>query len=286
MTWAAVAGGAVAVGGSIFGGIASGNAASAQEQAAKAGLREQQRALGMQLGLTEPGRYLGYQAQGDLAHLYGYGMAPYATGSQLNEPTMDADAFIQAMRRTGSFEAANRLGRLGTLNEQEIAKLTAAGITPAQIQQLQALPGGGGQPGQPGGAYGGGGNPSLSRFWASPDYQFRRDEGTRGIEQQFSAGGQGFYSGDTMRALNENNSNLASGEFGNYFNRLATMAGIGQTANAQAGQAVQSAGNNMTDLYGRQGDARASGIMGTANSITGSISDGLQLWALMKGMKT
>jgi hypothetical protein len=274
--WAIVGGSALSAIGGVLG---SNSAADAQEEASKRALREQQRTLGIQLGLLEPSRYLGHQAMGDLASLYGYGMAPYASASQLNQPTMDASAFIKAMDRGLSFDQVRQLGRLGALNEAEIAKLTKAGLTPEQIQQLSAIPGsvqgGGGQTAP--------GSPSLSRFWASPDYNFRRDEGMRGLEQSAAARG-GAFSGNALRGLNEYNSNLASGEFGNYFNRLATLAGFGQVATGQAGNAVGNAGNNMANLNLQQGDARASGIMNGVNAITGSVNNGLNLWAILQGM--
>lgn len=130
-----------------------------------------------------------------------------------------------------------------------------------------------GQPGQAG---------NMSRFFTSPDYTFRRDEGQRGIGNSFAARG-GAASGNALRALSQFNSNLASGEFGNYTNRLMSMAGLGQVANSQAA----SAGNNYTaglqQSNQQQGDARASGILGTTNSIINGLGDFAQYWG---GRKT
>lgn len=131
-------------------------------------------------------------------------------------------------------------------------------------------------------------------FTASPDYEFRRGEGIRGIEGTFSARG-GAQSGNALRALNEFNSNLASGEFGNWFqrqqseydrwfNRNAALAGIGQTATNQAGSgAIQTgqgiAGNamqtgaNIGNAMIGAGDARASGIIGGANAWGNTLQD-------------
>src|SRR5262245_41030892 len=61
-------------------------------------------------------------------------------------------------------------------------------------------------------------SPDYSNFYKSPDYTFRRDEGIRGIERTAAARG-GAASGNALKALAEFNSNLAAGEFGNYFNR-------------------------------------------------------------------
>jgi hypothetical protein len=110
------------------------------------------------------------------------------------------------------------------------------------------------------------GTPDMSAFFQSPGYQFRRQEGTRGIERSAAASG-GAFSGNALRALAEFNSGLASQEFGNYFNQLASVAGIGQTATNQTAaygaDYANQAGRNA--LYA--GEARASGITDRANII-------------------
>ena len=123
---------------------------------------------------------------------------------------------------------------------------------------------------------------NMSRFFASPDYEFRRSEGIRGIEQGAAARG-GALGGNALRATADYSSNLASGEFGNYMNRLFNIAGMGQTA---TGAAVGSGANyaaNAGNLYQQQGDARASGIMGAYNSGANALNSGLNNWMLYKG---
>lgn len=115
--------------------------------------------------------------------------------------------------------------------------------------------------------YGASGPTGLDVFTSSPDYQFRRNEGMRGIENSFAARG-GAASGNALRALNEFNSNLASSEFGNYFNRQAALAGIGQTAANQTSSAAQYTGGNIANLLGNQGASRASGVAGQTNAYT------------------
>lgn len=107
--------------------------------------------------------------------------------------------------------------------------------------------------------------PDYSNFFASPDYQFRRDQGTRGIERTASARGL-TGSGNALAALADYNSNLAASEFGNYFNRQAALAGIGQTAvNTSTGAGINAA-NNTSAYLQNQADARASGIADSANA--------------------
>lgn len=113
--------------------------------------------------------------------------------------------------------------------------------------------------------------PDYSSFYKSPDYTFRRDEGTRGAERTAAARG-GAFSGNALKALTEFNSNLAAGEFGNYFNRQASLAGIGQTATAQTNQAGLYTGGQIGNALQNAGDARASGVAGQTNAWGNALS--------------
>ena len=117
---------------------------------------------------------------------------------------------------------------------------------------------------------------------SDPGYQFRLNQGTQGIQRAASAHG-GLYSGATLKALARFNQDTASQEYGNSWNRLASIAGLGQTATNQVGQAGQNAygtianaGMNASNNIGNNmmgaANARASGYAGTANAITGGLS--------------
>lgn len=134
---------------------------------------------------------------------------------------------------------------------------------------------------------------SLSDFAADPGYNFRISEGEKGIQRAASARG-GLYSGATLKALARFNQDTASGEFANGYNRfnnnqnnafsrLASIAGLGQTATNQVGQAGQAAygtiasaganaSNNISQNLLGAGNARASGYVGGANAIGNGIS--------------
>lgn len=116
-----------------------------------------------------------------------------------------------------------------------------------------------------------------ANFTASPDYEFRRGEGMRGIENSFAARG-GAASGNALRALTDFNSGLAGGEFGNWWNRQAGLAGVGQTASQNLGSLGANNSANIANLLGAQGDARASGIMGQTNALTNGLQGLLSLW--------
>lgn len=116
-------------------------------------------------------------------------------------------------------------------------------------------------------------DPNAS-FQASPDYAFRRSEGQRDIGNSFAARG-GAFSGNALKALDQYNSSLASGEFGNWWNRQAGLAGVGQTANGQIGVLGQNASNNIAGNTIAGGDARASGLLNTAGVLAGGARNGI-----------
>lgn len=105
----------------------------------------------------------------------------------------------------------------------------------------------------------------LDKFHADPGYQFRMDEGQKAIERAAAARGQ-YYDPSTVKALNDYSSNMADQTYGdaynrfnndqtNIFNRLATIAGIGQTANSSLNQSGQNYGDQASSIYGSMGSA-------------------------------
>lgn len=112
----------------------------------------------------------------------------------------------------------------------------------------------------------------FSGFETSPGFQFRRDEGQRDIGNSFAARG-GAFSGNALKALTEFNQNLASNEFGNYFERNARLAGIGGAAtNTGVYAGAQSAGNIGNALMAG-GRARASGVRDVGNALNAGIGN-------------
>jgi len=98
-----------------------------------------------------------------------------------------------------------------------------------------------------------------------PGYGFRLAEGEKGINRAAAARG-GFNSGGTLKDLSRFNSNLASQEYGNAWNRLSSLAGIGQTATGQLGQLGQSYSQSVGANTIGAGNAMAAGQVGAANA--------------------
>jgi len=127
-------------------------------------------------------------------------------------------------------------------------------------------------------------NFTMADYQADPGYQFRLSEGQRGIENAAAARGSR-YSGATLKALARFNSDQASQEYGNAynrfqndlssrFNRLASVSGIGQTATNQVSAAGQNYANQAGQAIQNAGAARASGYVGQANAINNAIGQG------------
>lgn len=140
------------------------------------------------------------------------------------------------------------------------------------------------------------GTPDYSGFYNSPDYQFAQQQGELGIERGANARGINL-SGGTLKDLASFNSGLATQQYGNYYNRLMSLSqlgsnaaggvagvaggiagvasGLGNLATGQANSNTTSAANigNTTQAVGQ---AQASGIVGGANAVTGSLNSGIQ----------
>jgi hypothetical protein len=130
---------------------------------------------------------------------------------------------------------------------------------------------------------GGSGNtqPDYSSFFKDPSYGFAQQQGELGIERGANARGLNL-SGGTLKDLASFNSGLASQQYGNYFNRLMGLAGIGQNAtNTNANLVTGNASNNTAgagqigNTIMGQGQAQASGAVGVANAANGAVGNSL-----------
>lgn len=141
-----------------------------------------------------------------------------------------------------------------------------------------------------------------SKFETSPGYQFRMDEGLKATTNNQNAA-SGSYSGATLKALARFGQDTASQEYGNWmnqsnadrnfaagqgqdafnrftgnqdrtYNRLAGIAGSGQTAtnnvNSAGAAYAQNAGNTLQGI----GNAQAAGTVGSANAYTNAAQQG------------
>lgn len=109
-------------------------------------------------------------------------------------------------------------------------------------------------------------------FQASPGYQFRLSEGVKAAEHSASARGL-LGSGAAMKAVQTYGEGLASSEYENYANRLAALAGIGQSATATTAAAGTNAANQISQNQINAGNARASAYATTGTAINNGIKN-------------
>lgn len=107
---------------------------------------------------------------------------------------------------------------------------------------------------------------AFDRFRNQPGYQFGLSEGVRALDSSAAASG-GLFSGKAGKALTQFGQNYADQQgYTPYMNRLASLAGIGQTATSQNNQLGMQTAGNVGNAYQNAGNARASGIQGSANA--------------------
>lgn len=101
-----------------------------------------------------------------------------------------------------------------------------------------------------------------------PSYQFRFGEGQRAIQNRAAALGKRF-SGNMLQALTDYGQDYASTEYGNAYNRLASLSGTAQGATSQMNQAGQNYANNVGNLAMGAGDARANAALASGQAQAG-----------------
>lgn len=115
-------------------------------------------------------------------------------------------------------------------------------------------------------------------FEQSPGYNFRFNEGVRAIDRAAAARGM-LGSGARLRALQRYGQGLAADEYGTYLNRLAALAGIGQTATSQSAAASAPFAQAGLQAGMNAGTAAGAGTVGAANAAMGGVNNLLALYA-------
>jgi hypothetical protein len=114
----------------------------------------------------------------------------------------------------------------------------------------------------------------MSGFKTDPGYQFALQEGMKGIDRRAAAGGK-YASGGTLKDLMRYGQGMANQQYGDYWNRLAGMSGVGQTTGSQLGQlGAQTAGNIGNNMMAA-GNARASGYQGQNDAMQSVLNNAL-----------
>lgn len=117
----------------------------------------------------------------------------------------------------------------------------------------------------------------------APNYQFMLDQGMSANKNLANSTG-GLLSGNTLQGLNTFAQNYAGNAYqnafnnyqaqqGNIFNRLSTIAGLGNSSNQTTAQAGTTTAANVGNAMMSGGAAQAAGTVGAANAISGGIGN-------------
>lgn len=228
--------------------------AKAAAKGADSATNEQARQYDQTRADYAPYRAVGAGALGQLASLYGIGTPevqgdPDWTAYLRDNPDVAKDKFFAANPEEHYYRHGRAEGR--------------------------NLPTSGGVAAVPGGA------PNANVFFESPDYQFNLAEGQKAIDRSLAARGRSL-SGAGVKEGIRYASGMASGEFGNFYNRLANLAGIGQAATGSTAAAGANAANNISQNHLFAGQARANGYMQTGAAVNNAVQGGISNYMLQR----
>lgn len=295
----AIVAGVATVGSAVIASDASRSASRAQQQAAQQASDTQLAMYNQNREDQTPYRESGYRALSALNYGLGLDGDPSAAGS--SQPLDYRTWLSQQSGRTGAIT-----GPTGTISapfRMDGSRLIGApqamtgafsdgSSDPAYQAYLKGFRPAAPRPGAPG--FGDLNRDfTLADFTKDPGYQFRLDEGRKALEASAAARGM-LLSGATLKELDRYNQDFASGEYSNAynrfnadrttrFNRLASLAGVGQTSLQQTGQQGQQTANNIAENQLAAGNARAAGAIGQGNAINNGLQT-LGNWYLQRSM--
>lgn len=132
---------------------------------------------------------------------------------------------------------------------------------------------------------------NANSMLTEPGYQFGLSEGMKGLTNSAAARG-GLLSGAALKASTRYAQDYAGTKYGEAFgrdainkNRLASLAGVGQTAattngatSMQLGNQLAAGGQSIAQNQLGVGNARASGYLAQGNALTGALNQGVSAW--------
>lgn len=120
--------------------------------------------------------------------------------------------------------------------------------------------------------------PTAQEVMSDPGYQFGLSQGQLALDRKFAASG-GRVSGAALKAASEYGTNYASTGYNAAYqrrqdrlNRLAAIAGIGQTATGSSAAAGGNAANAISGLLTNQGNANAAAGLARSNVIGNTVN--------------
>lgn len=278
MPYAAAAAAAAALGGAYMQSQSAEDASSAQGQASGAAINASTNQARIARNDSAPYRDAGTAALSKIRDLLGINSGAGGVGAsdwktQLKKGYADSFAQIanpnsnvlsniyDIIDKSSSPTDASAYGE----NVLDFAKRTGV-AAPANLGDILSAP----QPSaSPAGATGAAPNTADSILAMDPGYQFRLDQGNKAVTNAAGAAGMR-NSGATLKALTRYGQDYASGEFGNVVNRLAGLAGTGQTAQAGDSSLGANMAMNVGNIFSSQGNARGAASIAQGNAYGGA----------------
>jgi hypothetical protein len=216
-------------------------------------------------GLQQLSRY-GQLAQGVAGGLGALGSL-FASGQQADALNRSIDTQSGYLNMLNAQQAPYRAAGYTALGQ--LGDLTAAGVNSPLLRPF---------------------GPGDLNTHLAPNYAFMRDQGLGATQNLLNAQG-GSISGNTLKGLTDYGTNYAGNAYqqaytnyntnqANIFNRLASIAGLGQTANQQSVQGTSALGPPIGQTIGNLGTAQAAGTMGAVNAASGAANNALGWYAL------
>lgn len=269
MPW--ISAGASLLGG-LFGSDSASDAASAQAAGTAAATAEQKRQFDLTRSDYAPYRNIGSNALRRLGALYGVGDGGGSTSGGMSEEQIRQ--MLSPQYTTGGTQAAwTPTGPEGGgyWTDGTPSTVNQSGLDEAVRQRM-----GQGTQGAPQ-TY----NDEFSQpIQMDPGYQFGLTQGQQALDRKASAAG-GRLSGASLKAATQFGNNYATTQYGAAYqrrqdsiNRLASLAGIGQSATGASAQAGQNAANNTSALLQNQGDNAGNAALAQGNIWGNALNQG------------
>lgn len=115
------------------------------------------------------------------------------------------------------------------------------------------------------------GQQALDNYFASPGFQFQKQQGMSAITGSQAASGL-LNSGGTLKALENYGQNLAATGRDNYLGQLSSVAGQGQQVLGQTAAAGGSGGANAAGYINSQGQIQAQGLGNALGAFGGAVN--------------
>lgn len=231
----------VAAGGQISSANASRDAANTAAASSDAAVAENRRQFDVATGLTRPSIDAGNTARDQLMRLLGL-------TNQESTPTATPNV---GENPEGGFRGGFRGDFRDSVRGDVIDRFRETPVSPTTESPTETSP--------------------LDIIRNTPGFDFRLEQGARAINANRSAGG--ISGGELIKDFARFNQGVASDFYTDYANRLAAIAGHGQTAATNTAALGVRTGESIGNTLQNAGMARASGIMGRSNTISNGLND-------------